>query len=115
MTEPPVPTPPVPEPTRHGVNPVRWQQVLAGFGIAMAVMWGIRIVLWLLIAIFPRGTQDYGGLLAGIVAWFVPIPVLAGLIWWNARRGREGWAIVMSIYAGLAALVLAACFSTMAL
>ncbi|MCE9635008.1 MAG: hypothetical protein K8T90_04815 [Planctomycetes bacterium] len=106
--------PDVPEPTRSGVNPVRWQQVLAGFGIAMAVMWGIRIVLWVLVACFA-GDGEYAALMPSIVAWFVPIPVLVGLIWWNARRGREGRAIGMAIYAGLAALVLTACFSTMAL
>ena len=104
----------VPEPSRPGAGEVRFKQVAAGFGIAFAVMFGIRIVLWILIAMFVEGGSGYDGLVASLVAWYVPIPVLIVLIWRTARRGLKGRAIGMAIYGGLAALLVTGCWAAYA-
>ena len=101
----------VPDPAKPGAGDIRWKQVAGGFAIAFGVMFGIRIVLWIVIALTLAGAQDYGGLVASLVAWYVPIPVLLFLIWRTARRGLKSRAIGMAIYAGLAALLVTGCWA----
>ena len=107
-------TPAVPDPLRAGARQVRWQEVAAGFGIACALMFGIRLVAWGL-GVLVMGTDDYAPLVAGFIAWYVPIPVLIWLVWRNAKRGRKGRAIGMAIYAGLSALLITACWAAVGL
>lgn len=106
-------TPAVPDPLRAGARQVRWQEVAAGFGIACALMFGIRLALWL--PFFVAYTDGYEPLVAGLFIWYVPIPVLIWLVWRNAKRGRKGRAIGMAIYAGLSALLITACWAAVGL
>ena len=100
------------DPARAGAGEVRWKDVAVGFGIAFAVMFGTRFAIWLpFLFAYPNG---YEPLVAGLVIWYVPIPVLLFLIWRNARRGRKGRAIGMAIYAGIAALLITACWTAVA-
>jgi len=101
------------EPPRHGAS-FSAIEVWAGIGLAVVLIWGLRIPLLVfdvgggMLALFGVPNGDDAGF---FLAWGLPIVVLAGAIVLAARSGRKGLAVGMTIYAALAVLFMAACFS----
>ena len=96
--EPPLPA--VPDPVKPGASGVRWTQIFAGFGLGIAIAWGLRLSLFALLASRIETSTE-----AALFAALFPTAVLVAAIFWAARTGRKAWAIGMAIYAGVGGLL----------
>ena len=88
--------------------PVRAIDVFIGFFVGGSISWGLRGPL--LYAFGDKKPED--GLL---VALFLPTLFLIAAIVWAIRTRRKAWAIGMSIYLGVGALVFGPIFALWAM